>query len=354
MRHHHSSLLTSSLACIAAISLLGSRATAASGNTDDRYRFVVDSVTTKIEYAVDTNLGPCTIAGGTNGTLSGTVFMQLHAGVLPLESGSCDGGDCSCLPDLVATIPNTVPGLPPLLELDFLNLRISPSSPTFAVAHGVFDTDSSFAVLDGTMVVRLLGYSPTTLSLVGSTSDSESSHGEIVIDHAGIHIGRQFSNRLNVDVPGLGLVVHLGVAGVIRADMSYPPADRFCSATANSSGLPGRIDSSGTTSVTMNDCVLAVSGCPHDSFAFLFFGSDRGQVTFGNGVRCVTGTLHRLPTLHLSSSGTASLALDLNDAHVAGSLRPGSTWGFQCGFRDTAAGGARLNATDAIGLRFVP
>src|SRR5882672_2595886 len=150
---------TRALALFAAVATLGSRAVASQGHTDDRYEFLVDSVTTKIEFAVDTNLGSCTFPGGSSRTLTGHEFFQLHAGIPPLESGSCDGGDCRCVPDLVGIIPNSIPGGPDILELDFVNLHLSPTSPRFLVTNGMFDTQGSCAVLDGTMVVRLLGHS---------------------------------------------------------------------------------------------------------------------------------------------------------------------------------------------------
>lgn len=338
----------------AAALLAGPSARATIVSPDDHYQFVVDSVTTKFEYALDTSLGSCTIPAGTSGTLSGNLFLQLHAGVTPLDSGSCDSGDCTCHPDLVGIIPNPVPGGPDLLELDFFSVRISPMTPRFSVSHGVFDTTSSFTCLDGTMVAHVLGHAPVSVPLAGMVSDSASSHGTIVIDNAGIHMDRQFSNRLNLDVPAVGLIVHLGLAGMIRADMLYAPVDRFCTPTLNSSGLAGRLDVTGTPSVTMNNCGIQVSQCPHDTFGVCFFGPDQGQLPFGNGVRCVTGTIHRLPSLHFSANGSASLALDLSSPPLSSYLRPGTTWGFQCGFRDPAAGGARFNATDAVRFRFVP
>jgi hypothetical protein len=341
---------------LVAAALIGSKASAATvTNTDDHYTFVVDSVTTKFEFAIDTNMGSCTFPNGSSASLTGNVYLQLHSGAgVPLGSGSCDSGDCTCVPDMVAVIPNSIPGGPNLLELDFFNLRISPTTPQFAIANGAFDTTGSFGCLGGTMVVHLLGQVPVNVPCGGLVSDSESTHGAIAIDASGIHVARQFSNRLNVDVPAVGLVVHIGVAGTIRADMSYPPAVRFCPATMNSTGLVGRIDASGTTSVTMNDCGLQFSHCPHDVFGVCFAGSSQGQVTYGNGVLCVVGTVHRLPSVHFAASGTASLALDLDSPPLSSYLVPGSTWGFQCAFRDPAAGGARLNTTDAIQLRFTP
>jgi hypothetical protein len=233
-------------------------------------------------------------------------------------------------------------------------LHLSPTSPQFTITQGVFDTQESCGLLQGTMVVHLLGHAAHNVPLSGLVTDSESSHGTVLIDSGGIHVARQFSNRLHVDVPALAMWVSVGIAGTVRADMLFPPPDRFCTPTVNSSGMAGRIDLSGSTSVTMNDAVLLLSQCPHGTFAFCFFSDSQGQVVFGNGVRCVTGTLHRLPPLQLSANGTASLALDLDHPPLSSYLRPGTTWGFQCGFRDPAAGGAALNATDAIRLRFVP
>lgn len=348
-------LRTRSLLTCTAVALLASSSTwAASGSNDDHYRFLVDSVATKVDFALDTSMGSCTIPAGTSGTLTGKLVLQLHSGAGGLGSGSCDSGDCTCHPDLVGVIPNPIPGGPNLLELDFLNLRISPMTPLFLVSHGAFDTTSSFTCLDGTMVVRLLGQVPVSCPLAGLVSDSTHSHGDIQIDQAGIHVARQFSNRLNVNVPVVGLVVHFGVAGMIQADLSYPPGQRFCTPSVNSSGLAGRLDLTGTPSVTMNDCGIQVSQCPHDTFGQCFFGQGQGQVVFGNGTRCVTGPIHRLPPIHFSANGSASLSLDLSSPGLSAYLQPGTTWGFQCGFRDQAAGGAKFNATDAVRIRFVP
>src|SRR5258705_5809199 len=85
-------------ACIATAVLVGSRASATSGNTDDHYTFLVDNVTTKVVFQVDTSLGLCTIAGGNSGTMRGHVDLQLHAGGLPLESGSWRPGELPRVP----------------------------------------------------------------------------------------------------------------------------------------------------------------------------------------------------------------------------------------------------------------
>ena len=39
---------------------------------------------------------------------------------------------------------------------------------------------------------------------------------------------------------------------------------------------------------------------------------------------------------------------------TGGPIAAGSTWNFQCFFRDPAAGGSRFNTTDAVAVTFLP
>jgi len=321
----------------------------------DRYPFLVDSVQSQVQYEIDTSLGMCDLGTTVNGSISGDMQIVLHPGAYPISDGYFDGGDCSCQPNLVGIIPNSLPGLPPLLEVHCDNLVVRPHSPSFQCdSSGHFLVDSSVDVVGGNLDVSLGGAPFVPCSIVGVTSDSTRTHGQCWIDNNGIHVVREIGNVIDVNVPALGLDLHIAIRGVIHGNMGYAPPTYFCPATPNSTGLPGHIAFGGTPSVSRNDGSLVVNHCPAHSTGFFFTGDQQGQVPFGNGFRCVTGQLLRLGTIHCDSNGAGSIALDLHAPPAAGSLVAGSTWNFQFTYRDVAAGGALFNATDAIAVEFVP
>ena len=75
---------------------------------------------------------------------------------------------------------------------------------------------------------------------------------------------------------------------------------------------------------------------------------------FGNGTRCVSGpNLNRLDVEVSSSEGVIAHDLDLTDPPTAaGLITLGSTWYFQCWFRDPAGGGVGLDLSDGMALTF--
>jgi len=306
-------------------------------------------------YGIDTSLGPCTLSGGTGGQLTGDMVVVLHPGAYPISDGQLDGGNCGCQPDLIGIIPNSVPGLPPLLEVHLNALVVQPSSPPFSCdAGGLFLTDVACVVTGGTLEVSMSGSAFLNVPIVGMLTDTSRSHGQLWIDGNGIHLTREFDNSLDVSVPALSLDLHIGIAGQLRSDMNFPVPPHFCPATPNSTGVAGRIDFIGTSSVSRNDGQLFVSQCPPNVTGLCIAGDQQGQIPFGNGYRCATGQLLRFGTLHIGSGGTATCAYDVLAPPLAGNLVAGSRWNFQFVYRDPAAGGAGFNATDAIAVDFVP
>jgi hypothetical protein len=323
--------------------------------TTDHYTFQVDQLQSQVQYEIDTNLGLCNLGATSNGSISGQMVAVLHPGVFPITDGRFDGGDCACHPDLVGIIPNSLPGLPPLLEVHLDQLVVRPHSQPFQCdANGLFLAYSSVDVVNGNLNVSVLGGPLVPCQILGVTSDTTRTHGHIWIDQNGIHLVREIGNVIDVSVPALGLDLHIAIRGVIRGDMGYPPPTHFCPATVNSSGLAGRIDLGGTPSVSRNDGQLFAGQCPANSTGFFFAGDQQTQLPFGNGYRCVGGQLLRLGTVHCGPNGAGSMALDLHVRPAAGSIVAGSTWNFQFAFRDVAAGGALFNASDAIAVDFVP
>lgn len=128
----------------------------------------------------------------------------------------------------------------------------------------------------------------------------------------------------------------------------------YCTSTANSSGLPATISYSGSLSVGANDLVLEAQNCSSSPTPGLFYyGTQAVSLPFGNGTRCVGGTVQRLPVLVTSALGSASYAVDITSPpQSTGQISAGETWYFQFWFRDPAAGGSFFDLSNALELTF--
>jgi hypothetical protein len=124
----------------------------------------------------------------------------------------------------------------------------------------------------------------------------------------------------------------------------------FCPPAANSTGAGAHVAWSGSYSISASDLELGVSGCPPNVPGFFFHGPWEIQVPFGNGYRCISGTLVRMGLLTTSAQGTASQPFDAE----AASIGPVETRLFQFFFRDHAGGGAQFNLSDALRVVFCP
>lgn len=130
----------------------------------------------------------------------------------------------------------------------------------------------------------------------------------------------------------------------------------YCISAINSTGQGASIGALGSTSITRNDLVLVVSGCPVGASGMFFFGSFATQIPFGEGYLCVTGNQQRLlPAVLTGPGGAASLALDFSDPTSSAALiTPGSTWRFQLWYRDPQLVGQGFNLTNGLGISFCP
>lgn len=135
-----------------------------------------------------------------------------------------------------------------------------------------------------------------------------------------------------------------------RLEPGDPAGVAYCTSSPNSAGGGAFMTATGTTSVAAHDLALWASGCPADQPGLFYRGTQQVQFPFGDGVRCVGGTTHRLPVLTTSASGTASQLFDPSGPGVV----PGSTWHFQLWYRDPQAGGAGFNLSDARSFLFLP
>ncbi len=132
-----------------------------------------------------------------------------------------------------------------------------------------------------------------------------------------------------------------------------PDSSVYCDSTANSTGVPAAIWYEGSLSVSANDLVLRTSNLPLGQPCNFFHGPNEIELPFGNGYRCVGGTLKRLPIIN---TGTGELVYPVDNANLpaGGEFVPGESLKFQCWYRDPLGGGAFHNLSNGLSLRFCP
>jgi len=126
----------------------------------------------------------------------------------------------------------------------------------------------------------------------------------------------------------------------------------YCMVNPTSTGNPSIMSTSGSASIAANDLVIACDNIPGTEPGVFFYGAMQGQFPFGEGFRCVTGTIFRLWPPSTSSAGTLTRAIDYNNVPTA--ILSGSTWNFQGWFRDPTGGPAGFNLSDGLEIIFVP
>lgn len=160
--------------------------------------------------------------------------------------------------------------------------------------------------------------------------------------------------------PGLGtprndMGAHGGPKGVAWVDANaLGGALEYCTANANSTGMPARIGACGSTSIAANDLVLSATTCPAFRAGFFFYGCAADQTPIANGWLCIAGPLFRLPVVITDGTGTASFQLDHASLPSGGAVTPGDARRFQLWFRDSAAAGALSNLTNGLEVFFRP
>ena len=199
----------------------------------------------------------------------------------------------------------------------------------------------------------------------GNTVTLEASLGSVVVATDAIVIPSGFGpHAFTLTVSGAFDLLRLVGAGSANSGAFFALVDgvhvelqgigtTYCTALPNSSALPALMSASGSTSVAANDLVLRAAPLP-DQPGLFYYGPMQIFVPFGNGFRCVGGTVGRLP-ITVATNGELVHALD-NTAPPNGSvvITSGSTWNFQAWFRDPPAGGAAFNLSDGLEVSFVP
>jgi len=128
----------------------------------------------------------------------------------------------------------------------------------------------------------------------------------------------------------------------------------YCMALPNSTGVPAVLQSTGSPSASLNNFVLSALDVPEGSACVFFHGTSRLEpaVPFGDGLRCVGGTVKRLGALQ--SSGGAVIQFQDSSSLPYANVQPGDVRRFQMLYRDSVPGGAGFNTTAALEVTFCP
>ncbi|MFT7484480.1 MAG: putative HAF family extracellular repeat protein [Candidatus Paceibacteria bacterium] len=139
------------------------------------------------------------------------------------------------------------------------------------------------------------------------------------------------------------------INGESRAYMlkKNPVDGNYCFTNPNSTGQAAAMSVNGSTSISANNFQLIAQPVPSTTRLF-FYGPEQIELPFGDGIRCVGGSIQRL--LPATAGGNqATRVVDLiGDGFVPGVLN------FQCWFRDPAAHGAGFNLSDGFRVTFMP
>ncbi|MFT4539196.1 MAG: hypothetical protein ACI841_003762 [Planctomycetota bacterium] len=148
---------------------------------------------------------------------------------------------------------------------------------------------------------------------------------------------------------------------MIQATSAAPcSATSFCTAAINSTGAGASMSTNGDHSVAANQFELQAGPVPNQPGLFFYSNGQAAGgagVPFGNGFRCVGAPgapLIRLPIVNASGSQFA-FSPDLTAPPSAtGLIQGGSTWNFQCWYRDPLGTGSSFNLSDGIEVTFCP
>jgi hypothetical protein len=150
--------------------------------------------------------------------------------------------------------------------------------------------------------------------------------------------------------------------GAVRlySGLDFAPWFTYCEALPNSSYATGAaISYVGSPSLSDANLDLVVNWAVKNSVGLFLYGPAQQQTPFGNGYLCVgaggVGVFRLQPFVTGISHG--GISLDFSQPPLSGGpgmITPGSTWNFQAWYRDTPAGGAGFNLSNALSATFVP
>ena len=199
--------------------------------------FQIDGPASNITWSGDTSLGSI-IENPNNFDLDGTVIINLDATV---TNGQMVGGMAYTIPDLIqGTIPNPLPFLPPLAEIDVIDAAFTTTTTPFTLdSAGNFTTDFTLAGVHGTFIVCSLGFETIT-PVSDLASDPTPVSGNISVTGNLAHLTLPLNNLIiPIDDPTLGITGDVTLNGTVNADADLVNGLMTLDVSALTAGLQG-------------------------------------------------------------------------------------------------------------------
>ena len=135
-------------------------------------------------------------------------------------------------------------------------------------------------------------------------------------------------------------------------------AQSHCPTSPNTVGAGVEISVSGVSSVSNATMGFDAEGGPGNQPGLFFYGSGTANAPFGEGVRCVSTPVYRMPPpVFFDGAGEASHSINFSTNPVGsgpGQIQPGSTWYFQLWYRDPTGGPFGWNLSNGLEVTFCP
>ncbi|MEM9380988.1 MAG: hypothetical protein AAGB93_13635 [Planctomycetota bacterium] len=137
----------------------------------------------------------------------------------------------------------------------------------------------------------------------------------------------------------------------------------YCTANANSTGVPARMTGVGSNLAAQNDVTLSCVDLPNASFGFFLTSRTQGFTSNPGGSEgnlCLAGQIGRYvgpgQIQNSGPSGEISLVLDLTQTPTPTGfvvVQPGDTWNYTAWFRDSGPMGPTSNFGDGYEVMFL-
>lgn len=213
-----------------------------------------------------TSVGPL-VANPSSVQVSGNLLVDLATEGSPASTGQVASGDAA-VQNINVFIPNVLPFLPPLADIDVTNLHISPTSEVFLGGPtGAFSTTASFTVLSGTAAVTPLVGTPSVLDLQGATSDPEAVSGSVSVAGDLLTLSIPLSSTIPLDDPTSGISGSVTLSGTLVATAFLSSG---CNTTHFASVQPPSMSAGGTQAFFLD------GGPSHAGSFYWTFGSFTG------------------------------------------------------------------------------
>lgn len=127
----------------------------------------------------------------------------------------------------------------------------------------------------------------------------------------------------------------------------------YGTSNVNSTGVAAHIDKEGVASICASDLVITGTGLPPSVTCLLFFSATQllPCLPFGNGTRCVGGSIKRVPPVSADALGNVAIPFGSALTSLHG-LTSNDVRFFQMWFRDPTGGGSHTNTTEGLEIVF--